>query len=174
MRRQLRLLVGDVAVADQSVSLEPIDADRFVIGVVSSDPTLLNTLEVLQISGSNGTVVRHLQPGDLPEQALALRSLNALFLHDLDSSQLSPAQRDALKLWTTLGGQLIVSGGVGGQRAASGLEPMAYSSRPERKSRRHWPTMSTTTSAISASVGTPRIEPVPMFRNGSGSVSALT
>ncbi|MDZ4720861.1 MAG: hypothetical protein SH847_20580 [Roseiflexaceae bacterium] len=118
---QVRLLSNDVVLADRSVSIDPIDSDKFVIGVVGSDPTLLNTLETLQISGSNGTVVRHLQDNELPDQALALRGLNSLFIADADTSQLSVPQRESISLWATLGGQLIIGGGVGGQRAAAGL-----------------------------------------------------
>jgi hypothetical protein len=103
------------------VSVEPVDPDRFMIGVLGPDPTLLNTLETLQIDGSNSTVVRHLTIDALPEQALALRSLNALFIHDVDTATLSPAQREAVRLWVALGGQLIIGGGLNGQRAASGL-----------------------------------------------------
>ncbi len=118
---QIRLIDGDVVLADTNVVLEPVDADRFVIGVVSSDPTLLNSLETLSFAGSNGTLVRHLQAESIPDQALALRGLNALFLHDTDSSKLSARQQEAIRLWAALGGQLIVSGGTGGQAAASGI-----------------------------------------------------
>jgi hypothetical protein len=75
----------------------------------------------LQINGSNGTVVRHLQADEVPDQALALRGLNSLFIADADTNLLSAAQRESIGLWTTLGGQLIIGGGVGGQRAVAGL-----------------------------------------------------
>lgn len=118
---QVRLLVNDIAISDQVLSLEPLDADRFIIGVISSDPTLLNSLDSFPVGGTTNTLVRHMQPNDLPEQGAALRGLNVLFLHDIDSSALSQGQRSALSLWTQLGGQLVVSGGVGGQRAAAGI-----------------------------------------------------
>jgi hypothetical protein len=103
------------------VNLEPIDPDRFVVGVVSSDPTLLNSLDALQIAGSAGTIVRHLQLTDLAPDVQGLRALNVIFLHDSDTTPLSPAQRDALRLWVSLGGQLVVSGGAGGERTASAV-----------------------------------------------------
>jgi hypothetical protein len=118
---QLRLLDGENALVSRDVSLESNDAGVFLIGIVSSDPALLNSLNSLPIAGFSSTVVRHVSAEDLPDQVAALRGLNMLFLHDIDTSALSPEQRTALALWVSLGGQLVVSGGVGGQRAAAGL-----------------------------------------------------
>jgi hypothetical protein len=39
----------------------------------------------------------------------------------VDSATLTPTQRSALALWVSQGGQLVVSGGIGGQQAAAGL-----------------------------------------------------
>jgi hypothetical protein len=58
---------------------------------------------------------------DLPDHIASMRGINAIFLHDADSSLLTPAQREALTVWVGQGGQLVVSGGVGGQRAAAGV-----------------------------------------------------
>jgi hypothetical protein len=127
---RLRLLAGNRALAEQIVSLDPVDPTRFLIGVISSDPALLNSLNSLSIASTSGTTVRHLQLTDLPDQAAALRGLNALFLHNVDSAVLSPAQLSALDLWVRIGGQLVVSGGIGGQQAAAALQnilPVAVS-----------------------------------------------
>jgi hypothetical protein len=118
---QLRVLDGETALVEQDISLDSADEGAFLIGVVSSDPAMLNSLNSLQIAGFSSTQVRHLDASDLPEHTALLRGLNALFLHDLDSAALSPAQRDALGLWVSLGGQLIVGGGVGGQKSSAGL-----------------------------------------------------
>ncbi|HWQ15354.1 MAG TPA: hypothetical protein VNL77_21315 [Roseiflexaceae bacterium] len=121
---QVRVLEGSAALVERTVTLTPVDQDRFLIGVVSSDPTLLNSLSALQLSGVSGVAVQHLPADALPEHAAALRGLNALFLHDVDTAQLPPAQREALALWVSLGGQLVVSGGLGGERAAAGIAPL--------------------------------------------------
>jgi hypothetical protein len=118
---QLRLLDGENPLVSQDVSLDSADEGVFLAGVLSSDPAMLNSLNSLQVAGFSSTLVRHLDATDLPEHTALLRGLNALFLHDIDSAAFSPAQRDALSLWVSLGGQLFVSGGVGGQKAAAGL-----------------------------------------------------
>jgi hypothetical protein len=118
---QLRLLDGENPLVARDVSLDAADAGVFLAGVISSDPAMLNSLYSLQVPGFSSTQVRHVDAADLPEHMVLLRGLNALFLHDTDTAALSPAQRDALGLWVSLGGQLFVSGGVGGQKAAGGL-----------------------------------------------------
>ena len=119
---QIRLLEGDTMLAVRDVSLNSADEGVFLSVVVSADPAMLNSLDTLQIAGSSGGArVRHVAADDLPDHIAALRGINAIFLHDIDTTALSPAQRDALGIWVSLGGQLIVSGGVGGQRTAAGL-----------------------------------------------------
>jgi hypothetical protein len=118
---QVRLLDGDTVLATQDVSLNSVDEAVFLSVVVSSDPAMLNSLDSLQIPGYSNARVRHVAIADLPDHIAALRGINAIFLHDADSTTLSPAQRDALSVWVGQGGQLVVSGGVGGQRAAAGL-----------------------------------------------------
>jgi hypothetical protein len=118
---QVRLLDGGTVLAEQETSIETIDQGRFLIGVVSSDPALLNSLNSLTLPSSAGANVRHIVPEALPERPVALRGVNALFLHDVDTSALTQPQRDALALWVQIGGQLVVGGGSSGQRTAAGL-----------------------------------------------------
>jgi hypothetical protein len=117
----VRVLSGATELAAQPVNLESFDESVFLIGVVSSDPALLNSLDALQLSGFTNTRVRHIGAAELPEAAAELRGINTLFLHDPDSAAMSPAQREAIALWVGQGGQLVVSGGVAAQKAAAGL-----------------------------------------------------
>ena len=118
---RITLLEKGAPLASQDVSLNPIDTGGFLIGVISSDPGLLNSLNALQIGSASRALVRHMNLTAIPEQTTALRGLNVLFLHDIDSGALSKEQRAALELWVRLGGQLVVSGGLNGQKAARGL-----------------------------------------------------
>jgi hypothetical protein len=118
---QLRLLDGALILDEQTTPLEAVDQGRFLIVVVSSDAALLNSLNSVSLPAVGGATVRHLDAAALPESAASLRGVNVLFLHDIDTAALSQAQRDALALWVHVGGQLVVSGGGGGQRTAAGL-----------------------------------------------------
>lgn len=118
---EVRLVVNGAVVGRQRVRLNPIDAEQYVIGVVSSDPALLNSLEVMQFNNHIGTTVTHLTPDLLPEEAITLAGIDALFLHDLPTADLTPAQYAALELWVYQGGQLVVSGGTNAERTTPGL-----------------------------------------------------
>ncbi|MFL5806581.1 MAG: hypothetical protein ACJ8CR_33245 [Roseiflexaceae bacterium] len=118
---QLRLLDGGTMLAEQNQTLEEVDQGRFLVGVISSDPALLNSLNLLSLPGVGSATVRHMDIATLPESAAALRGVNALFFHDVDTTALAETQRNALALWVEVGGQLVVSGGGAGQRTAAGL-----------------------------------------------------
>ncbi|HEU5015787.1 MAG TPA: hypothetical protein VFT66_24900 [Roseiflexaceae bacterium] len=118
---QIRLLDGTTVLAQQTVRIEAIDTTIFLTGVVSSDATLLTSLNSLQMAGFSGTSVPHFGIDMLPERAVALTSLNALFLHNIDTSGLRKAQHEAIDLWVQQGGQLIVSGGINAAQTAAGV-----------------------------------------------------
>jgi hypothetical protein len=118
---ELRLLVDGNEVLRQPVQLEPADPNQFMVGVLSSDPALLNSLGSMTLGGSSGTQVNHLDPTLLPEDATTLLGLDTIFVHDIATAQLSAPQRDALAQWVRLGGQLVVSGGTSADSSAGGL-----------------------------------------------------
>lgn len=116
---QLRVLTSPPIT--QRVLLNALDSTTFLIGVLSSDPALLNSLASLDLDTTSGTTIQHLEALQIPEQAVALHSLNALVLHDLDTALFSPAQRAAVSEWVRLGGQIIVSGGADAQHNSAGI-----------------------------------------------------
>jgi hypothetical protein len=122
---QIRLLDDGAVLAEQEVTVEAVDQGRFLIGVVSSDPALLNSLNSLNISASGGATVRHIAADALPERPVSLRGINALFLHDVDTAAFTQPQRDALAQWVQIGGQLVIGGGSAGQRTVAGLADLA-------------------------------------------------
>lgn len=101
--------------------LDPIDVDKALYAVASSDPALLNSLNGLTPAGFSSAVVRHIDLAAIPDQPQGLRGVNVLVLHDLDTAPLSAAQRAALAMWVQLGGQLVVSGGSNGALVAAGV-----------------------------------------------------
>lgn len=118
---ELVLLANGAEVANQLVRLEPINVDQFAIGVLSTDRTLLNSLGALRPNNTLTTVVSHLDPATLPEDAALLAGLDVIFVHDIATADLSDGQRAALALWTRLGGQLVVGGGSAAEQVVPGL-----------------------------------------------------
>jgi hypothetical protein len=122
---RLRLLVNEQPLLEQDVRLDALEPNRLLIGVSSSDRTLLNSLNSLRFVNVSETTVRHLDAAALPDSAAALRGLDVLVLHDVDSGMLRPEQRAAIALWVRLGGQLVLSGGLNGPRVLAGLAELA-------------------------------------------------
>jgi hypothetical protein len=108
----------------QAVRLDPISSGQLAVGVLSSEPTLLNSLGALTLDDGRRVAVTHLDPARLPEDAALLAGLDVLFVHDLPTADLSTAQREALALWTRLGGELVVGGGPNAERTAPGLDAL--------------------------------------------------
>lgn len=116
---EIRLLNGRRVVKKQTVRLEPIDNSQFVVGIISNDTTLLNSLTTLQPGQAAGTTIVRLAPESLPENPLVLASIDTLFIHDSDPTDFRPTQIAALDQWVYLGGQLVLSGGVNAERTTT-------------------------------------------------------
>jgi hypothetical protein len=100
--------------------LRDLPAHTLLYGVITPDVGGFDFLA--NVDGRRGeTAVAYLNPHHLPDVPPAWNSLDVLILHDSDSSQFSPAQRQALAGWIQSGGQLVVVGGPGWQPTSSGL-----------------------------------------------------
>ena len=101
---------------DNLRSLKPNDS--ILYGVVSPRPDSLELLEKIQVRRSDAAVA-FLSIDDLPEDKVAWRDLDVLVFNDVDSNQLSAAQRDAITFWVSQGGQLVVTGGASWQKTTA-------------------------------------------------------
>lgn len=117
----LSLNADGAELARRTLRLDPISSEQLAVGVLSSDANLLNSLRAIQLPNGRSTAVAHLDPARLPDDAALLAGLDTIFLHDVATTELSTAQREALALWTRLGGELIVGGGPSAERSVPGL-----------------------------------------------------
>ncbi|MEJ7763983.1 MAG: hypothetical protein WKF86_00645 [Acidimicrobiales bacterium] len=69
--------------------------------------------------------------GDFPASVLSLTGLDGLIVGNLDSNALSVEQRQALQDFVGLGGSLLLTGGVEGQRTAAALPDVLVPLRPD-------------------------------------------
>jgi hypothetical protein len=100
--------------------LRNLPPHTLLYGVVTPDGGSFDFLA--DVDGRRGeSAVAYLSPQHLPDTPPAWSSLDVLILHDTDSSQFSPAQRQALTGWIQSGGQLVVVGGPGWQPTSSSL-----------------------------------------------------
>jgi hypothetical protein len=100
--------------------LRDLPAHTLLYGVITPDTGSFDFLA--NVDGRRGeTAVAYLSPHHLPDTPPAWNSLDVLIIHDSDSGQFSPVQRQALAGWIQSGGQLVVAGGPGWQPTSSGL-----------------------------------------------------
>ncbi len=120
-RARLTLRIDGEQVAQTLIRLNQIGMERPTLAVISSDATALNSLQAARFTPDANTAVVRLAPDLLPDDAALLAGLDAIFIHDLATDGLSSAQREALLLWTRMGGQLILGGGLRAERTLAGL-----------------------------------------------------
>jgi hypothetical protein len=97
--------------------------DGLLYGVVTSEPGNLDYLEDV-VGRRSEAAVAYLNLDDLPDLPPAWNGLDVLVLHDVDTGQLSKAQREAMNAWINTGGQLVVAGGAGWQKTSTALADM--------------------------------------------------
>ena len=106
----VRLRSGNQTVAEDRVTLFPLDAGDFLLGVVGRDPIPLHFKFSLRPQGQSRTFVVTVRPEDLPDASHLLRSFDALVIDGLRADRLSPAQVRAVADWVLGGGHLVVGG----------------------------------------------------------------
>lgn len=111
---------------EQVVSLRHNDDYQFMLGLLSSDSGLLGRLQNQAIGGNDPRSITTiaLDPASFPNDASLLFGLDTIVVHDLNMSEWSQEQRNALRDWVEQGGQLVVSGGAAASHNILGLEEL--------------------------------------------------
>ena len=91
-----------------------------ILGVITDTPTAFTMLNSLLPVDSTDVVI--LSYANLPENVLGFQNLDALFIANTDTSNLSLDQYNAIKLWINQGGHLILGGGTNWQSTLFGFE----------------------------------------------------
>ncbi len=111
---------GDIIEQMRTAPLVSLDDDSVLYGVVTSQPDIMPFLGRLT-AGRAEVGVAYLQLDDLPSESAVWDALDVLILHDVDTNQLGAEQREALRAWVGLGGQLVVTGGPNWQRTSTAV-----------------------------------------------------
>ncbi|MBK8985376.1 MAG: hypothetical protein IPM39_04735 [Chloroflexi bacterium] len=146
---------GRFLLSATSNKLNQLAVDGILYGVVTPTPGDLDFLQSVTASRPEAAVA-YLSLDDLPDLSPAWNALDVLVLHDVDSSQLTPAQQTALTAWVETGGQLLVAGGPGWQKTAVPLADFLPVSLTGSESVADLP-------ALSAAAGHPFRDPGPYF-----------
>jgi len=90
-----------------------------ILGVITDTPSAFTSLNSLQPPNSTDVIL--LDYETLPKNVLGLQSLDALFVANTDTSQLSSEQFEAIRSWVVQGGHLILGAGTNWQTTISGF-----------------------------------------------------
>jgi hypothetical protein len=120
LRFDVQLSDGRRVLASQAVALRTLDETDRLYAVVGSAPSDFNFLADVEPSGGDA-VVSHLNLEWLPAESIGWEAIDALVLNDVDTTQLSLDQRQAMETWLSHGGHLVVGGGAGAARTAAGV-----------------------------------------------------
>lgn len=115
------LVVDDAVLVAKNVQLHPQNSDLVLVGVISSDQNLLNSLHTVQFVNQISTRVIPLDQALLPDHGQMLSGLDIIFIHELSLGELRATQREALERWVHMGGRLVVGGGHAGELAIANL-----------------------------------------------------
>ncbi|WP_299643685.1 hypothetical protein [uncultured Chloroflexus sp.] len=100
----------------QRINLNQLRNDLMTIGLLSADPSVLSSIATADFDGGRRAVILPLNPTVLADDPLLLKTFDALVVREL-TTDLRPAQRDAIILWVQQGGTLLIGGGAVGETA---------------------------------------------------------
>ncbi|MDQ5825913.1 MAG: hypothetical protein M3441_17095 [Chloroflexota bacterium] len=137
----VRLNQGGTVIATANFKLDPQEpVNSAIVGVVSSDSSLLNLYEGEQVGHPQQVplssrwgapppatqeaaraTIAHMAPEHITPLAAGLNSLAALVVDDVETGALSQEQRDAVAAWVARGGTLVVTTRPGGADTLAGF-----------------------------------------------------
>jgi hypothetical protein len=110
-------------VTSESANVRALQPRDQLAVVVSQSPSGTVDLTGIHDGGYSGFQANWIIE-NIPDRAGALAAIDTLLFSDIDSGQLSTAQRAAITDWVTAGGHLIVTGGPNWQSTAAGLRDL--------------------------------------------------
>lgn len=118
----ITLKVGNLKLGEARVKLQPHSPTDYLVGVFTSDPNSLSSLNNLKVGGQRNRVATlNLGLSDIPDRGAGLRSFNSIVISEQNTDSLSTDQRNALREYVETGGQLILEGGSGWNKVQSGF-----------------------------------------------------
>lgn len=119
---EIQLVSGDELLAESSVQVQPQMNISYVVGILAPERGAAALISGVELPGQFRPIVLvDLTAAEMPERPEGLRTFDALLINDFDTSTLSQEQRQAIQSWVHAGGRLVIGGGPGAARTASGL-----------------------------------------------------
>ncbi|MBA4493635.1 hypothetical protein ACFO25_04485 [Paenactinomyces guangxiensis] len=117
------LLINGEVTAARKIGGRQLGTNDLAVGVLSDDHSVAPFAQGVAADDKNLSVHTYpLTVKDIPVQAQGLSGLDVLVINRLASESLTPAQLNAIHLWVTNGGRLLIGGGNQATVTAKGLE----------------------------------------------------
>jgi hypothetical protein len=119
-----RLLDARGNVVDQTVVSSTASFSGTVqdaVAVVSDDPSALDSVAAIRLPDGQQPVVVHIAPATLPETVAPLEGFLAVIIDDATTGSLDTAQRNALAVYVSTGGTVVIAATDRFQDTTSGL-----------------------------------------------------
>lgn len=112
---EVTLVENEQVIEKVTVAYLVHDATQLVVGVIAERPQgLVSQIKLPANEFGGAPAIVPLSVADLPERVEGWGVLDRLVWQDIDSSQLSTEQLDALRRWIAAGGRLVVVAGTAG------------------------------------------------------------
>jgi hypothetical protein len=119
---EVQVVSGGEVLASKTVPIVGLANISFTFGMVAPEQGALSLIKGLVLPGRIRSItVAELSMRDFPERPEGLSSFNVIIINDSDTSILNNDQKEALTHWVRQGGQLVLGGGSGAIRTASGI-----------------------------------------------------
>jgi hypothetical protein len=119
---EVELVASGKVLVSQKVPVKSQPNISYLVGLMAPERDALSFIGNTRLPGlERPKILIDLSPADLPERAEGLRSFDCLILNDIDTSSLTPQQREVLENWVQRGGRLIIGGGAGALHTVAGL-----------------------------------------------------
>ncbi len=118
----IKLVSEGKTILSSKAVVRPQSNISFFSGLVAPQRGALSLLSGVKLPGQERPkILVDLTLAEIPERADALHSFDLLVFNDVDTTRLTPGQKDALVGWVQNGGHLVIGGGAGAQRTLAGL-----------------------------------------------------
>jgi hypothetical protein len=123
-RVRARLVQGEDVLLDQDVQFTRVAGGDLLCGMLSRTGSALEFIPTLELAPPlRRARLARMELNEVPNRAQLLASLDCLIVDNMPTAGLTEAQKDALRIWVSNGGLLIVAGGANWQRTLAGLPP---------------------------------------------------